>query len=135
MKVPLDYVTDTHSLIWYFTEDTRLSKKALKIFEYSIKAGLIVVPAVVLAEIMFIAKKGKVTLTFEETLNKIEELENFEIAPLDIAILKIANKIEGDLEMHDRLIIATALYFNATLITKDIRIKEAGISLNYLVNA
>lgn len=84
---------------------------------------------------MFIAKKGKVTLTFEETLNKIEELENFEIAPLDIAILKIANKIEGDLEMHDRLIIATALYFNATLITKDIRIKEAGISLNYLVNA
>ena len=26
----LIYVTDTHSLVWYFTDDQRLSKKALK---------------------------------------------------------------------------------------------------------
>ena len=38
---------------------------------------------------------------------------------------KIGN-IEMDMEMHDKLIIATALYFKAPLITKDERIKEAG---------
>ena len=123
----MDYVPDTHSLVWYFTEDIHLSKKALDIFEGTIKEGTIIVPAVVLAEIMFISKKGKINLTFKETLNKIKEYENFEIAPLDIDILVIADKIEANMEMHDRLIIATALYFDAILITKDEQIKKAGI--------
>lgn len=123
----MDYVTDTHSLVWYFTEDPRLSNKALEAFEQTVKEGIIIVPAVVLAEIMFISKKGKTTLTFEETLKKIEGYENFDVAPLDTEILKVADKIEVDMEMHDKLIMATTLYFKATLITKDERIKETGI--------
>ncbi len=76
---------------------------------------------------MFIAKKGKITLSFEETLRKIEEYENFDIAPLDADILKVADKIKLDMEMHDKLIVATALYTKAILITKDKIIKESGI--------
>jgi len=123
----MDYVTDTHSLVWYFTDDSRLSKRALEAFEQTKEEGLIVVPSVVLAEIMFIAKKGKITLTFEDSLNKIEEYDNFEIAPLDADLLRVANNIEADMEMHDKLIVATALYFNATLITKDKLIRDSGI--------
>jgi hypothetical protein len=44
-----DYVTDTHSLVWYFTGSSRLSKKALKTFEKTVKEGSIIVPTVVLA--------------------------------------------------------------------------------------
>ena len=76
---------------------------------------------------MFIAKKGKITLTFEETLNKIEEYENFDLAPLNADILRVADKIKVDMEMHDRLIVATTLYFDATLITKDRLIRDTGI--------
>ena len=123
----MNYVTDTHSILWYFTEDSRLSKKALDVFERTTNKGIIIIPSVVLAEIMFIAKKGKVALSFEETLKKIEEYENFDIAPLDIDILKVANKIKVDLEMHDRLIVATSLYFEIPLITKDQQIKKTGI--------
>ena len=120
-------VTDTHSIIWYFTEDSRLSQKALEAFEETIKEGIIIVPAVVLAEIMYIAEKGKTSLTFGETLQKIEESDNFSIAPLDIEILKVAAKIGVVLEMHDRLIIATALYHDVSLVTKDDQIRTAGI--------
>ena len=127
IEVRMDFITDTHSLVWYFTEDPRLSKKALKAFEGTIKEGTVVVPAVVLAEIMYIAKRGKIALTFEETLKKIEEYENFGIAPLDIDILKTADRIETDMEMHDKLIVATALYCEAKLITRDEQIKKAGI--------
>lgn len=123
----MDYVTDTHSLVWYFTEDQRLSLKALEAFEETIQEGAIFVPILVLAEIMYISKKGKIMLTFEDTLKRIEEYENFEMAPLDKDILKIADNIEIDMEMHDKLIVATALYLNAKLITKDEKIKETGI--------
>ena len=74
---------------------------------------------------MFISKKGKIALNFEETLKIIEEYDNIEVAPLDIEILKVANKVKADLEMHDRLIVATALYYNAPLITKDRLITQA----------
>ena len=127
IEVRMDFITDTHSLVWYFTEDARLSKKAIKAFEGTIKEGTVVVPAVVLAEIMYISKRGKIALTFEETLKKIEEYENFDIAPLDINILKTADRIETDMEMHDKLIVATALYYKARLITRDEQIKKAGI--------
>lgn len=84
-------------------------------------------PAVVLAEIMFIARKGRITLSFDDTLNRIEESENFEIAPLNAEILRAADKIETDLEMHDRLIVGTALHHNASLITKDETLRESGV--------
>ncbi len=125
----MDYVTDTHSLVWYFTDDARLSIKALKAFEQTTEEGIMIVPSIVLAEIMFIAKKRRITLTFEETLEKIEEYENFQIAPLDTEILKRADKIEVELEMHDKLIVATSVHYNATLITKDEKIAKSNACL------
>lgn len=123
----MDYITDTHSLVWYFTDDSRLSNKALQAFQASEETGTVFVPAVVLAEIMFIARKGRITLSFEDTLKRIEESDNFEIVPLNAEILKTADKIETDLEMHDRLIVATALNYDASLITKDENITRSGV--------
>lgn len=122
----MDHVTDTHSIVRYFTDDPRLSRRALEVFEKTIKEGAIIIPTVVLAEIMYIASKGKITLTFDETLQKIDSYENFIVAALDLEILKVAEKIKLDLEMHDKLIAATALYYNASLITRDPLITKSG---------
>jgi PIN domain nuclease of toxin-antitoxin system len=122
----MDHVTDTHSIVWYFTDDPRLSRRALEVFEKTIKEGVIIIPTVVLAEIMYIAGKGKITLTFDETLQKIDSYENFIVAVLDVQILKVAEKIKVDLEMHDKLIAATALYYDASLITRDPLITKSG---------
>jgi PIN domain nuclease of toxin-antitoxin system len=123
----MDHVTDTHSIVWYFTDDPRLSRRALEVFEKTIKEGAIIIPAVVLAEIMYIAGKGKITLTFDETLQKIDSYENFSVAALDLEILKVAEKIKLNLEMHDKLIAATTLYYNASLITRDPLITKSGV--------
>jgi PIN domain nuclease of toxin-antitoxin system len=123
----LNYVTDTHSLIWYFTDSRHLSKKALKSFESTVKEGQIIVPAVVLAEILFIANKGRIPLGFTTTVAKIEALANFEIAPLDLDVLKIAENIAAPLEMHDKLIVATAIRYDACLITRDQQITKSKV--------
>ncbi len=59
--------------------------------------------------------------------NNIYVTDTHSIVPLDIEILKAADTIKYDLEMHDKLIIATAQYFNAPIITKDKTIKESGL--------
>ncbi len=121
------YVTDTHSLVWYFNDSPRLSSEALKTFENTVENGSIIVPTIVLAEIMYIAEKGRIEMTFSKTVEKIEKMENFEIVPLDMDILNIADKIEYELEMHDRLITATAIFFKVPIITKDQTIKDSGL--------
>jgi len=120
------YVTDTHSLVWYFSDNPRLSRKALKAFEKTIENGSIIIP-IVLAEIMYIARKGRIEMTYAETVKRIEEMENFEIVPLDMEILNIADKIKTELEMHDKLIAATALFFKVPLITRDEALKDSGL--------
>lgn len=119
----MNYITDTHALVWYFTENELLSERAQEVFHRTIEKGSIIIPTIVLAEILYISKRARISLTFEETLEKIKGYENFDISPLDIDILKVANKIETDMEMHDRLIVATAMYHDATLITKDEKIR------------
>jgi len=123
----MDFVTDTHSLVWFFTRDERLSQIALSAFRGTVKVGRIIVPAIVLAEIIYICQKGRISLSFIETPNRIENSACFEIAPLDLEILKIADNIGLDLEMHDKLIVATAIYFDMTLITKDEKITKAKV--------
>ncbi len=44
MSKSMNYVTDTHALVWYFTDDLRLSKKALEAFEQTTDEGIIIVP-------------------------------------------------------------------------------------------
>jgi predicted nucleic acid-binding protein len=54
----MDYVTDTHPIVWYFTDDPRLSRHALEVFEKTIREEVIIIPIIVLAEIMYISNKG-----------------------------------------------------------------------------
>ena len=123
----MNYVADAHAIIWYFIDDSRLSQNARQAFEQTITTGVIIIPTIVLAEIMYISQKGRISMTFEETLSHIEMYENFHIAALELDILKIAASISADLEMHDKLIVATALYFDAHLITKDEQITRSEV--------
>ena len=123
----MNYVTDAHTIVWYFMDDPRLSQKARRAFDETIAAGVIIIPTIVLAEIMYISQKGRISITFEETLSYLEMYENFRVAALEIDILKVAASIDRDLEMHDKLIVATALYFNAHLITKDEQITQSRV--------
>lgn len=78
-----------------------------------------------MAEILFITKKGRIPLGFTATIAKIVALANFEIAPLDLDVLKIAEGIDAQLEMHDKLIVATAIRYDACLITRDEQITKS----------
>ena len=124
----MPYVTDAHPLIWYFTHDPRLSPKALEIFRRS-AAGkeIIIVPTIVLGEILHISEAGRMPVSFQDVLSKIEEGDNYEIVALDLHVLKAASQIQAGLEMHDRFITATAEVLGLPLITKDKEIAAAGI--------
>ena len=122
------YVTDTHSLIWYLTDSPRLSLGANRCFKL-IEEGKakLLIPAIVMAEIIYIVEKGKVEANVDNLVDRIREAENFELSPLGIDQLLCLKDQKSIQEMHDRLIVCEALLNGAKIITKDEKIKEAGV--------
>lgn len=86
----------------------------------------ILIPAIVLVEIIYLAEKGRIPHT--EVRNVIELLnansDNSLIAPLDLGIAMSLERIDRDSvpDMPDRIIAATALRLNLPLLTRDTRI-------------
>lgn len=54
-----DYVTDTHSLIWYLEDDPRLGPDANQAFEACDRGeAVIYIPVICLVEIVYLCEKG-----------------------------------------------------------------------------
>lgn len=119
------YVVDTHPLIWYLAE--KLPKNVDDIFRASeIGDNLIFIPTIVLAECYYLIDDERIQLNFDDILTKIEKSSNFLIAPLNLDIIKMLPKINIK-ELHDKIIVSTAKFLNATLITKDRKIIDSKI--------
>lgn len=121
------YVTDTHSLVWFLTNDAKLGKNARKIFDKAETGeNTIVIPTIVLAEILYIAEKKNIAIKFKDVLEKISNSLNYPTYNLDVPVLLRAYILNKVPEMHDKIIIATAQLINAKLITDDKAIKKSG---------
>lgn len=121
------YVIDTHSLLWYVTDDSRLSSQANSVIERA-EAGEIniIVPAIVLIEAIDVLNKRRIIYDPTELLNWLSQNPQFIIKNLDWDILILFKNYNPSIpkESHDKIIIVTAQYFgNIPIITKakDIR--------------
>ncbi|MFZ2410267.1 MAG: PIN domain-containing protein [Candidatus Methanoperedens sp.] len=118
------FVTDTHALLWYLTEDEKLSKIAQGVFEKADKGEVdIVIPTTVLAEALFITEKHRVDIEFIDIIENIQNSSNYLLHPLDIDVIMKCHELKKIPELHDRIITATAILLDAKLITKDTKIK------------
>lgn len=129
------FVTDTVSLVSYFSkefQDTRkLSKKARTIIDnalstYSIKVKLSI-PSVVFVEMYdkwFRNEETAERLRYE-VFNVITRSPNIEIKPIEKEVLENVLTIGDELDrhdMHDKIILASAIMLNCPIITIDTEI-------------
>ncbi len=120
------YVTDTHSFLWYLSEDKKLSKTAKSVFDEAEKGNAtIVIPTIVLAESLHILEKERAIGKFGSIIRKIEIGWNYTTIPLDMRIIKRIEELTKLPELHDRIIVASADILKAGLITKDENIKKS----------
>lgn len=122
-------VLDTHVLIWWINETNRLSTKAQKVIENSIDKGTkLLVSSISVWEIFLLFKKGslKSDMDINAWLAEVESLPFLQFVPVDNAIaaksVMLAEPFHKD--PADRIIVATAREFGATLITSDARIRK-----------
>jgi len=121
------YVLDTHVLIWYFIGSKRLHNTLReKIDAICDRGGRLLVPTIVLAEALYIAEKGRVEFDFAEMYRLIQEEPEFEIVGFGFEIFDETTRIKEIKEIHDRIIVATARFYQVGILTKDKIISESG---------
>jgi len=120
----MNYLLDTHILIWWLIEPEKLDKKVIEI----ISQNTIFISDVNIGEISMKRKKGNLHIEFD--VHEMLEENNFQLLPISTAHILETEKFEyihGD--PFDRLLIAQAAKEGLTLITKDRKIMEYPVSI------
>jgi len=114
-------VIDTHPLLWYLADDQkRLSSFADDAIRDAEEGETdILIPAIVIAEAIYVGEKYALSVDIQRLSELIREEPKFLVVSLSMPILEAMARIEPRMEMHDRIIAATARVFGATVITKD----------------
>jgi PIN domain nuclease of toxin-antitoxin system len=123
-------VLDTHAAIWWMADNTKLSAKAKRAIQASISAGDLVMSAASVLEIATLVRRGRLELdrTFDEWLDDVQSLPELRIEPVTAAVAARAGLFEAEVQGDpiDRLIIATAIVLDESLVTADERIQTLG---------
>jgi len=113
------YVTDTMAYVLHL-ENRKMPELIKNIFRSAEKGETeITIPAIVIAEIGYLAEKKRIDLTLDDVLKHMESTKSFNEKPLNYVIISSTYQIDDIPELHDRLIAGTAKYLQKELITND----------------
>jgi PIN domain nuclease of toxin-antitoxin system len=124
-------VLDTHALIWWAAEPTRIPAKARRAVSAAMKTQEpVAVSAISAWEIAMLAERGRLELTMDADvwLSHVQALPGLRFVPVDAAIAVRAVRLPDfpNRDPADRMIAATAIAFGAALVTADARLRGYG---------
>ena len=125
-------IADTHTAIWYLFSDPRLGSKASDFIEEAIANGDHVgVSAISLAEMVYLVEKGRIPPNaLDDVLAAIADpkavLQHVQLD--DSIVLKMKEIPRRDVpDLPDRVIAATALFFDVPVLSRDGDIRSSAI--------
>ena len=123
---------DTHAWIWFINAPEELSLRARTAITKARSAGeSIHISCISTWEVYMLVAKGRLELAVdpEVWVNRCERISLLQFHPIGNSIARMA--VTTCDEMHadpaDRMIVATSLYLGASVVTRDKKIKDAGL--------
>lgn len=125
----MEYVVDTVGIIRYVSSSGRIGKKALKVLENADLGNTnLAISVVSLMEIMYLSNNKRIHFTLQDFLLKINNNSNYQIVDLTKEILLISDGLKStNLELHDKLIISTAIFLDVPILSSDEKIIDSNV--------
>ncbi|HWZ42791.1 MAG TPA: PIN domain-containing protein [Candidatus Saccharimonadales bacterium] len=125
-------VADTHTALWHLFGDARLSVAAGTFISKAATARhKIAISTISLAEVVYLAEKNRLPPSaYEELTRALVDPEHvFTEAVFTAAIVQAMRQVSRAEvpDMPDRVIAATAVYFDVPVISRDRRIRAASL--------
>jgi PIN domain nuclease of toxin-antitoxin system len=127
----MHYVVDTHALVWFLEGNPRLGSNAKALLEDP--TSVLIVPIIAVAEACWVIEHGRTSIpSVSDFLKAVDADPRVTVVALDRAIFTKTLTLQAIGEMHDRQIIATALFLrdqgqSVTILTKDTNIRDADV--------
>lgn len=122
----MHFLADTVAIIRHFANVGKIGKAAKSILlDADNGKNKILISIISMVEILYLSERNRIPLNLEEMRSKLLHLDNYEIVDLDLEIVETARNVKG-LELHDRLIVSTALSLNVPILTSDQIIRDSG---------
>ncbi len=123
-------IIDTHILIWDAFEPQKLSKAALSTLNIAEKNRTLAICDISLWEIALLLNRKRIEtpLTHTECLATLLQVRPYQILPInpDIAVTAVNLPANINKDPADRMIVATAMFHKAQLITADENLQKHG---------
>jgi len=126
-------IADTHTVIWYLYDDTRISEEAKRFIEATGEQGnQIGISTITLVEIVYLIEKGRIdTHAFTKLNSELQHNQSVlrEIPLTNNIVMELA-KIDRDSipDIPDRIIAATALHLDVPVLSRDEKIKNSRVA-------
>jgi PIN domain nuclease of toxin-antitoxin system len=123
----MEYLADTITIVRHFSKTGKIGGSAREIIS-GVEHGEhhLFISIISLVEIMYLSQKKRIKISLEETLERINESDNYSVVDLTAQIVSLAENIQFP-EIFDRLIIATAKYLGIPMLTSDEEISATDI--------
>jgi PIN domain nuclease of toxin-antitoxin system len=122
-------VLDTHVLVWWLSDPSKLSARAQRAIKRSASENAITISTISLFEISTLLRRGRLQLGVpsEQWFAALRSLPELVIEPVSAEIAWLAGTYNGDIpgDPADRIITATAHAVSARLITADDKLRLA----------
>ncbi|MDF1521325.1 MAG: type II toxin-antitoxin system VapC family toxin [Trueperaceae bacterium] len=123
-------VLDTHAWIWWLSDPGQIPSRTRSRIDVALDDGALAVSAISAWEVAMLVAKGRLELALpvDDLVADCERLPGFTLLPLTARIAVSATRLAlPHPDPADRFIAATALAANATLITKDERLRASDL--------
>jgi PIN domain nuclease of toxin-antitoxin system len=125
-------VADTHAVIWYIFADPRLSATARTTIEQiAIEGNQIGFSSITLAEIVYLSERGRINAdTLDRLLAAVDSEDALLVEiPFERNIALTLRQVDRSQipDLPDRIIAASALYLNVSVISRDRRIQLSSV--------
>ncbi len=121
-------VLDTHAWIWWLTAPEKLNSKTRKLIERNLGNSNVRVSSISVWETAMLVTRGRLNfeIDFSSWLQTVIAVPGLRFQPVDNAIAYQAVNLPGTFHADpaDRMIVATAMGLEATLISGDQKIQD-----------
>lgn len=119
-------------MVWFMTNDPKLSSEARKVFLKADRGeDSIVIPCIAFFELLYLTEKSKLAIDFGGLIAMVSGSRNYRIEPLCLPIIEKCRKIRREevADPWDRLIAATSMHLGFPLISGDQSLQEMGLEI------
>ena len=117
-------VLDTHALVWWVNEDSRLTPRARSAIEDTLGGNdQVLVSAISAWELAMLVHRGRVALAMDidEWLRTVQSIDGVSLVPVSAQVAAQSVTLPGQFHADpaDRMIVALARELNVPLVTAD----------------